>query len=68
MFVEEKYIQASLETSTRITGLKKHVRSFVFYFWRQFVASGAWVANDFAFYGNKLQQNVFLNILFPGVS
>ncbi|GAX73083.1 hypothetical protein CEUSTIGMA_g536.t1 [Chlamydomonas eustigma] len=67
MFVEEKGIQAFLETSsTRVTGMKKHVRSFIFYFWRQFVASGAWVANDFAFYGNKLQQNVFLNVLFPG--
>ncbi len=39
-------------------GLTKHLTSY-YYFWpRQLVASVAWIANDFAFYGNKLQQGV----------
>ncbi len=37
------------------------------YWARQLVASAAWIANDFAFYGNKLQQGVFLGLLFPTV-
>ena len=38
------------------------------YFWpRLWVASGAWVANDFAFYGNKLFQGVFISMLYPTV-
>lgn len=35
------------------------------YWPRQFVASMAWFANDFAFYGNKLLQGSFIAILYP---
>lgn len=35
---------------------------------RLFVTSGAWVANDFAFYGNKLFQSSFIAALYPTVS
>ena len=35
-------------------------------FWpRLFVTSMAWVANDFAFYGNKLFQSTFIAALYP---
>jgi hypothetical protein len=36
-----------------------------FYLPRQIAASGAWIANDFAFYGNKLQQAFFISIMIP---
>ncbi len=65
MFVEEKAIEKS---TVHVSKWAAHWISFKHYFWRQWIASGAWVANDFAFYGNKLQQNVFLGILFPTVS
>ena len=40
-------------------------KSIALYWPRQFVASMAWFANDFAFYGNKLQQGVFIALLYP---
>ncbi len=64
MFEEEKSIENSLGQPAYWL---LHWRSFKQYWIRQWIASGAWVANDFAFYGNKLQQNVFLGILFPTV-
>lgn len=66
MFAEEKHIENTL--SVQAVGFRKHVVSLYYYWPRQLVASGAWIANDFAFYGNKLQQNVFLGILFPTAS
>ncbi|GAX73085.1 hypothetical protein CEUSTIGMA_g538.t1 [Chlamydomonas eustigma] len=65
MFEEEKAIRSSL-TSTTAHGLYKHWISFQKYFFRLWVGAGCWVASDFAFYGNKLQQGIFLGILFPG--
>eukprot|EP00798_Chlamydomonas_sp_ICE-L_P032550 gene32550-17267_t len=44
---------------------RKHVISAHMYWPRQLVASVAWVANDFAFYGNKLFQSTFISILYP---
>ena len=44
----------------------KHWASLKVYWPRLFVASGAWIANDFAFYGNKLFQSTFINLLYPG--
>ena len=41
--------------------------SVYYYGTRQWIASAAWIANDFAFYGNKLQQGLFLSILYPAV-
>jgi hypothetical protein len=64
MFAEEKLIVAKV---VQTTGFMKHWMCIRFYFWRQWVASWCWVANDFAFYGNRLQQNVFLSVLFPTV-
>lgn len=67
MFEEETKIEQTLNVNGSV-GLRKQLVS-LYYFWpRQWVASMAWVSNDFAFYGNKLQQGVFLGILFPGVS
>ncbi|GAX75042.1 hypothetical protein CEUSTIGMA_g2486.t1 [Chlamydomonas eustigma] len=65
MFAEEKEIVVK---ALKASGFKKHWMSCRFYFWRQWVASSGWVANDFAFYGNKLQQNVFLSVLFPSAT
>ena len=39
--------------------------SLLLYWPRQFVASIGWIANDFAFYGNKLQQHRFIELLYP---
>lgn len=52
---------------------KKHKRNIVLnatvWFWpRLLVTCFAWVANDFAFYGNKLFQNTFIALLYPNVS
>jgi MFS family permease len=65
MFAEEKLIVVKV---VQTTGFMKHWMCIRFYFWRQWVASWCWVANDFAFYGNRLQQNVFLSVLFPTAS
>ena len=51
-----------------VKGLHKHWVCLVKYLPRLLVGSGAWISNDFAFYGNKLQQGIFLGILFPTVS
>jgi len=64
LFEEENSIRTAL-TSTTAHGLYKHWISFQKYFFRLWVGSSCWVANDFAFYGNKLQQGLFLGILFP---
>ena len=62
MFEEERNIEAH-----KYTGWRLHWISIYYYGTRQCIASAAWVANDFAFYGNKLQQGVFLGILYPTV-
>ena len=49
MFVEEKKIESTM--NVRAVGLRKHLVSIWYWGLRQFIASGAWVANDFAFYG-----------------
>ena len=64
MFAEEKKIEG---TQLKVTGWKLHWISMYYYGTRQWIASAAWIANDFAFYGNKLQQGLFLNILYPTV-
>ena len=67
MFEEEQKIEQKLNVNGSV-GVRKQLVSLYYYWPRQWVASMAWVANDFAFYGNKLQQNVFLGVLFPTVS
>ncbi|GAX74530.1 hypothetical protein CEUSTIGMA_g1979.t1 [Chlamydomonas eustigma] len=47
---------------------RRYLVAMWYFFPRLLVASAAWTTNDFGFYGNKLQQNVFLNILFPGAT
>lgn len=49
-------------------GWKKHLVALKYFSIRQFIASAAWIANDFAFYGNKLQQNLFISLLYPTAS
>lgn len=66
MFEEEKKIEDSMEK--KATGFRMHLVCAYYWGSRQFIASGAWIANDFAFYGNKLQQGLFLNILFPSAT
>jgi hypothetical protein len=53
--------------------VKKAQRSLVWnaavYFWPRLIATCfAWVANDFAFYGNKLFQSTFISVLYPGAT
>ena len=64
LFSEEESIEEGVEVGN--VGLRKQLVSLYYYGPRQFVASAAWVANDFAFYGNKLQQSKFINLLYPG--
>lgn len=49
----------------RISDWRSFLNGFSFYAPRQFVASLAWIANDFTFYGNKLQQSFFISLLHP---
>jgi len=63
MFIEEEGIEGQM--NTKATGVQKQLISLKYWGLRQVIASGAWIANDFAFYGNKLQQGLFLGILFP---
>ena len=65
MFEEEQKIEDTM--NVRASGLKKHLISIKYWGLRQCIASGAWIANDFAFYGNKLFQGVFISILYPKV-
>ena len=38
-------------------------------FWPRFVATSmCWLANDFAFYGNKLFSSIFISALYPGAT
>ena len=62
MFEEERSIEGNKYSGWRLPSI-----SFYYYSTRQCIASAAWIANDFAFYGNKLQQGLFLNILYPTV-
>ena len=41
---------------------------FKHYWPRLLITCGGWVANDFAFYGNKLFQSKFIAIISPGAS
>jgi len=70
MFVEVDKIEHNLAAVEHVSNtklmLRKQMVSLYYFGWRQMVASVAWVCNDFAFYGNKLQQNIFLNLLYPG--
>jgi hypothetical protein len=56
------------------TEVAHHSKSFMYtatlrYFWPRLLCSCmGWVANDFAFYGNKLFQSTFIALLYPEVS
>jgi MFS family permease len=39
-----------------------------FYGPRQLAASLAWIANDFTFYGNKLQQSFYIALMYPAAT
>mmetsp|Transcript_12364 Transcript_12364/g.26712 ORF Transcript_12364/g.26712 Transcript_12364/m.26712 type:complete len:579 (-) Transcript_12364:1179-2915(-) len=63
--IEEHIIQKQNKDATYAIW-HRHKMSAYYYWPRQMVASAAWIANDFAFYGNKLQQGLFINLLYPG--
>ena len=71
MFKASKKFESELLTTDAAAQRRlKWTKFFIqtkFYFWRLWVASFAWIANDFAFYGNKLFQGVFISILYPKV-
>ena len=66
LFEEEESIESNAVEVGNI-GFRKQLVSAYYYWPRQFVASMAWICNDFAFYGNKLQQSKFINLLYPGL-
>lgn len=47
---------------------REHWLVFKHYWPRLFVTCFGWIANDFAFYGNKLFQSKFIAIISPGAS
>ena len=65
MFVEDKHIEKSV---LKASVWKKQMLSLYYYWPRSIISSLAWIANDFAFYGNKLQQSKFITFLYPTVS
>ncbi|GAX76180.1 hypothetical protein CEUSTIGMA_g3624.t1 [Chlamydomonas eustigma] len=65
LFEEEKAIERNLG---KVSSQRAHLISIWHYIPRLFVGSVGWICNDFDFYGNKLQQNVFLAALFPGAT
>lgn len=64
MFTEEHEDVIEKEVST----IQKHKVSALRYWPRVFAVSMAWIANDFAFYGNKLFQSTFIGLLYPTAS
>jgi len=65
MFVEDKHIEKSV---LKASVWKKQMLSLYYYWPRSIISSLAWIANDFAFYGNKLQQSKFITFLYPTAS
>lgn len=70
LFVEEGKIEQHAEETAKHHAISHSkltifTKSMLRYWPRQLVASGAWLCNDFAFYGNKLQQNFFISLLYP---
>ncbi len=54
MFDEVQHIEGALATEDAehySVTLRKHLVTWYYYWPRQLVASTAWIANDFAFYG-----------------
>ncbi|EFN51657.1 hypothetical protein CHLNCDRAFT_59145 [Chlorella variabilis] len=47
---------------------REHLVIFKFYWPRLFITCMGWVADDFAFYGNKLFQSQFIAVISPGAS
>ena len=60
--------EAASGSGKQQTQWQKHWASLKVYWPRLFVASFAWIANDFAFYGNKLFQSTFIKLLYPGAT
>lgn len=67
LFREETMIELK-DVEIKHSPFRRHLISAYYYWPRQFVASGAWMANDFAFYGNKLQQSKFIALLYPSAN
>ena len=61
---------ASCDTQNDPDQQRRNTLAFCLYWPRQFSASWNWFINDFAFYGNKIQQSAFTKVLFtyPGAS
>ena len=58
---------AKMKASGKTGFSMKNTMKCIWLYWpRQFAASVGWFCNDFAFYGNKLQQSFFIALLFPG--
>ena len=64
--IDHKVARRHKITPSRQT-LNRYKRSIAHYWPRQMVASTAWLANGFAFYGSKLQQDLFITMLYPQV-
>ena len=61
---------AACDTQNDPDQQRRNTLAFCLYWPRQFAASWNWFINDFAFYGNKVQQSKFIAVLytFPGAS
>ncbi|GFH15672.1 uncharacterized protein HaLaN_11941, partial [Haematococcus lacustris] len=67
LFEEVALIESSIpqQGTQSASVLRRHVVSLRQYWPRQMSASVTWICNDFAFYGNKLQQGLFISLLYP---
>ncbi|KAJ9505419.1 hypothetical protein QJQ45_027488 [Haematococcus lacustris] len=67
LFEEVALIESSIpqQGTQSASVLRRHAVSLRQYWPRQLAASVTWICNDFAFYGNKLQQGLFISLLYP---
>ena len=73
MYLEESELYSEEMAKQKASGkagfsMKNTLKCLWLYWPRQFAASFTWFCNDFAFYGNKLQQGVFIKLLFPALN
>lgn len=65
LYKEEDIIEHTV-LADKATVKNKYYKSMKYWGWRQIVASIGWFINDFAFYGQKLDQTLFISLIHPG--
>jgi len=63
MYKEEDKLEH--DAFANISFWNRNVKTLKYWGWRQIVTSIGWFINDFAFYGNKLSQTMFIKLIHP---